>query len=101
MNWARLLAGSFVPLADLPPIDLLARRWAPLALFVVLLAVLLTKAVRVWQEIHDVEEPATPSELLSSLEEAHTAGELDDNEISKVRRRLGIQPTESDGAKDF
>ena len=58
----------------------------PLVLFAVLLVVLLAKAVRIWQEIHDVEEPATPGELLASLEDAHAAGELDDDEIAQGAR---------------
>jgi hypothetical protein len=88
MNWAKLFVDSAAPLADLPRIDALAGRLVPLALFIVLLAVLLTKAVRVWQEIHEVQEPTTKNELLAALEDAHAAGDLDDNEIAKVRRQL-------------
>jgi hypothetical protein len=88
MSWPKSLADSIALLADFPRIESLAGRYLPLALFVVLLAVLLTKAVRVWQEIHEVEEPATPDELLASLEDAHAAGDLDDDEIARVRQQL-------------
>jgi hypothetical protein len=93
MNWPKLLGDSAAPFADLPRIDSLAGRYVPLVLLAVLLAVLLTKAVRTWQEIHEVEEPATPDELLASLEDAHEAGELDDEEIAKVRQQLGSWQT--------
>jgi hypothetical protein len=94
MNRPKLLADSIALLADIPRIESLATRYLPLALFVVLLAVLLTKAVRVWQEIHEVEDPATPDELLASLEDAHAAGDLDDDEIAKVRQQLAGFPVE-------
>lgn len=88
MHWPKLSPDSLVLLADFPRIKSLLAPYLPLALFVVILAVLLAKAVRVWQEIHEVEEPATPTELLASLEDAHAAGDLDDDEIAKVRQRL-------------
>jgi hypothetical protein len=94
MHWPTLLAHSVALLADLPRIGSAAARYVPLALFIVLLAALLTKAVRVWQEIHDVESPATPDELLASLEDAHAAGDLDDGEIAKVRQQLASCPVE-------
>jgi hypothetical protein len=100
MNWPKLLADSAAPLADIPRIDSFAGRYGPLVLLAVLLAVLLTKAVRTWQEIHEVEEPATPDELLASLEDAHVAGELDDDEIAKVRQQLGSCPTDPEGARE-
>jgi hypothetical protein len=62
--------------------------YAGLALLVVLLLIALVKAYRVWEEIHDVEEPDSPADLLESFEEAHAAGELDDEELERVRRLL-------------
>jgi len=59
-----------------------------LTLLIVVLVALLAHAYRVWVEIHDVEESASPSELLESFEEAHAAGELDDQELARVRRLL-------------
>ena len=59
-----------------------------LALLAVLLVAALIKAYRIWEEIHDVEEPDSPSDLLASFEEAHAAGELDDEELERVRKRL-------------
>jgi len=64
-----------------------------LALLAVLLVVLLVKAYRVWGEIHDVEEPDSPGDLLASFERAHAAGELDDEEFERVRARLKHSPT--------
>jgi hypothetical protein len=100
MNWPTLLADSIALLADFPRFESLAGKYLPLALFVVLLAVLLTKAVRVWQEIHEVEEPATPGELLASLEDAHAAGDLDADEIARVRQQLGSRQSEPVDAGD-
>ncbi len=63
-----------------------------LALLAVLLVVALIKAYRVWEEIHDVEEPSSPDDLLESFEQAHRAGELDDAELERVRARLASPP---------
>jgi len=64
-----------------------------LALLALLLVVLLVKAYRVWGEIHDVEEPDSPGDLLASFERAHAAGELDDTEFERVRAHLAHSPT--------
>ena len=63
-------------------------RYIPLALLIVLLAALLIKAVRVWHEIHDVEEPDTPSDLLASFEQAHAA-----RRAQRRRNRPGARAT--------
>ena len=54
------------------------------AFLAVLLIFCLVKAYRVWEEIHDVEEPSSPDDLLESFEQAHLAGELDDDEFERV-----------------
>jgi hypothetical protein len=59
-----------------------------LVVLVVLMLVALFKAYRMWEEIHDVAEPDTPADLLETFEEAHAAGELDDQEFERVRQRL-------------
>jgi len=59
-----------------------------LAILIVVLLLALAKAFREWQEIHDVEEPDSPADLLESFKEAHAAGELDDEEFERVRQRL-------------
>jgi len=64
-----------------------------LALLAVLLVVAMVKAYRVWGEIHDVEEPDSPGDLLASFEQAHAAGELDDEEFERVQERLKHSPT--------
>jgi hypothetical protein len=40
-----------------------------------------------------VEEPDSPGDLLASFEQAHAAGELDDEEFERVRARLKHSPT--------
>jgi hypothetical protein len=59
-----------------------------LALLIISMVVALVAAYRVWEEIHDVEEPDTPSDLLESFEQAHASGVLNDQEFDRVRRRL-------------
>jgi len=54
----------------------------------VLMLVAGIKAYRMWEEIHDVPEPDLPTDLLETFEEAHAAGELDDEEFERVRQRL-------------
>jgi hypothetical protein len=86
-EWAQLL-GSSVVFAELPSTESLITKYIPLGLLTVLLAALLFKAVRVWAEIHDVEEPDSPSDLLASFEQAHANGELDAAEFARVRDQL-------------
>jgi hypothetical protein len=89
LSWARPLLDPLISFAQFPSTESLLTRYIPLALLTVLLAALLWKAVRVWGEIHDVEEPDSPKDLLSSFEQAHAAGELDDAEFARVRAQLG------------
>jgi hypothetical protein len=55
---------------------------------VVLLVVALVTAYRVWVEIHEVEEPDSPADLLETFEQAYAAGALDDEEFRRVRGQL-------------
>ena len=59
-----------------------------LGILLVLMVVALVKAYQMWEELHDVEEPDSPIDLLESFEETHAAGELDDEEFARVRQRL-------------
>jgi len=59
-----------------------------LAILLVLVLIASVQAYRMWEEIHDVEEPDSPAELLETFEEVHASGELDDEEFARVRRRL-------------
>lgn len=59
-----------------------------LGLLLVALLVGLSKAYRLWQDMNDDDEPATDHERLSELEEAHFAGELDADELRRVRELL-------------
>ncbi len=68
-----------------------------LAILGVLMLVALIKAYQMWEEIHEVEEPDSPTDLLKSFEDARTAGELDDEEFERVRQRLAAMPSEKDG----
>jgi hypothetical protein len=44
-----------------------------LGILLVLMVVALVKAYQMWEELHDVEEPDSPIDLLESFEEAHAA----------------------------
>jgi uncharacterized membrane protein len=57
-------------------------------LLVIIMLALLVHAYRVWEEIHDVEDPDSPSDLLDSFEQAHAEGELDAKELDRVRKLL-------------
>ena len=48
----------------------------------------LIAAYRTWEEISDVEEPDSPADLLESFEQAHQEGELDQQELDRVRTLL-------------
>jgi hypothetical protein len=65
--------------------------WIGLGLLVVVLLFGLYKGYREWQEIHDVEEPDSPEDLLRSFREAHALGELDDDEMRRVEERLSVR----------
>jgi hypothetical protein len=75
--------------------------WSPpyylgLGILAVLMVVAVVKAYQMWEEIHEVDEPDSPTDLLESFEEAHAAGELDDEEFERVRRRLAGPPAGQD-----
>ena len=59
-----------------------------LVVLVIIMIALLVHAYRVWEEIHDVEDPDSPSDLLDSFEQAHAEGELDARELARVRTLL-------------
>jgi uncharacterized membrane protein len=64
--------------------------WYNLGLATILVAGLIAFiwAYRVWSEVNEEEDPATPDELMEAFEEARAAGELDDEEYARVRERL-------------
>ncbi|AGA27960.1 hypothetical protein [Singulisphaera acidiphila] len=62
--------------------------YIPLALLLTALLVGLIKAYRLWQDMYEDDEPASDRERLSELEEAHFAGELDADELRRVRELL-------------
>jgi uncharacterized membrane protein len=59
-----------------------------LALLLVVLVFAMIWAYRVWSEVNEKEDPATPDELMEAFEEARAAGELDDEEYDRVRKRI-------------
>lgn len=62
--------------------------YLPLILLSVALVVGLIMARRIWEETHEECEPASEFELLSDLENAHAAGELNEAELLKVRELI-------------
>ena len=88
LSWVKPLSHSVSTFADFPSTQLLVTTYVPLALLAALLAASLLKAMRVWGEIHDVEEPDSPSDLLASFEQAHAEGALDDAEFARVSAQL-------------
>lgn len=64
--------------------------WYNIGLVVVLLAlaIAIVVAYRVWSEVNEEIEPATPEELLASFERARAEGELDEEEYDRVRRNI-------------
>jgi hypothetical protein len=67
-----------------------------LGILVILMVIALVKAHQMWEELHDVEEPDSPTDLLESFEHAHAAGELDDEEFERVRQRLAGPRSDGD-----
>jgi hypothetical protein len=59
-----------------------------LAVIVAIVVGALIAAYRTWEEIHDVEEPDSPAELLEAFRQAHAEGELDDQELDRVQTLL-------------
>ncbi len=82
--------------ARFPGLKLSPPYYLGLGILVALMVVALVKAYRMWEELHDVEEPDSPTDLLASFEEAHDAGELDDEEFERVRQRLAGPTTGED-----
>lgn len=55
---------------------------------VVALVIAVIVAWKNWEEAHEEVKSESPEEILSSLEDAHAAGEIDDQEMDRVRARL-------------
>ncbi|SIO34331.1 hypothetical protein SAMN05444166_3942 [Singulisphaera sp. GP187] len=62
--------------------------YLPLALLLAALLIGLTLAYRLWQDMHEDDDPVSDRERLNELEEAHFAGELDADELRRVRELL-------------
>ena len=59
-----------------------------LVVLLVALATGVVMAYRVWHEVHEEIEPATPEELLAAFEQARAEGELDEEEYKRVRQTI-------------
>lgn len=75
----------------------------PTVLGAVILVIALIVAVvvgwRNWQEAHEEEAADAPEDLLASFEEAHAAGDLDDDEIRRLRAKLAGDSSSSSTRK--
>ncbi len=81
--------------------------YAGLAVVAVVVVIAAIGFYRVWLEVREDEEPASPVEVLESFQRAHAAGEIDDQELERVTRVLApglIKPqprkTETDTVAD-
>jgi uncharacterized membrane protein len=72
-----------------------------LALLAIVMTLLIIKLYREWWDIHDVEEPDSPEDLLRSFERVHACGEIDDQELERVRQRLGQNSAASSARPQF
>ncbi len=68
-----------------------------LAVIVIIVIGTLIAAYRTWVEIHDVEEPDSPADLLETFRQAHAQGAIDDQELDRVRMLLTGDEGESAG----
>jgi hypothetical protein len=64
--------------------------WYNIGLGVVLVALVVAGilAYRVWSEVNEDLEPASPEELLATFDQARAEGELDEEEYNRVRRHF-------------
>jgi hypothetical protein len=64
--------------------------WYNIGLGVVLVALVITGvlAYRVWSEVNEDIQPASPEELLATFEQARSEGELDEEEYNRVRQQF-------------
>jgi hypothetical protein len=59
-----------------------------LAVVVVSAAIMAVIAYRAWAEAHEDLDPVSSQDLLASFDQARAAGELDDEEYDRVRKRI-------------
>ncbi|WP_165072040.1 hypothetical protein [Paludisphaera rhizosphaerae] len=62
--------------------------YAGLAGLVVAMAVAAVWAYRSWEEAHEELDPATKDELMEAFQQARLEGELDDQELARIRSRI-------------
>jgi hypothetical protein len=73
-----------------PVVALSDAAWYNIGLVVVVAALILAgiQAYRVYGEVNEDVDPATPDELLAAFERARCEGELDEEEFERVRSKF-------------
>jgi hypothetical protein len=69
-----------------------------LAVVIVILVGTIIAFYRTWVEIHEDEEPDSPADLLESFQQAHAEGQIDAQELERVRRLLSVGAGNEKGA---
>lgn len=70
--------------------------YLPAVLLLVAVVVAVVMAFRMWSEMQEDYSPASDLEVLSEMEQAHAAGEMDEAEFRRVREVLArSSPTPS------
>lgn len=83
-----IVAGMFAQQSATPPYYHVG-----LAALIVALIVGVVWAYRSWEEAHEELAPATKDELMEAFRQARREGELDDQELARIRSRLETDPT--------
>lgn len=81
-EWFR---GGFTSVVAIDP-----RFWSYLPLIILTTAIVIGVPVahRLWREVHEEEEPARPSDLLTDFEQAYDEGKMNEAEFRRIREKL-------------
>ena len=60
----------------------------PLAVIAIGVGFAVVQALRYWREMHEDVEPVTAEELMASFEQARAEGDLDDEELARVKESI-------------
>ncbi|MHC5538615.1 hypothetical protein ACYOEI_10365 [Singulisphaera rosea] len=75
--------------------------YLPAVLLLVAVIVAVVMAYRMWDEMREDYSPATDLEVLSEIEQAHAAGEMDEAEFRRVREILARSNPARSGASQL
>jgi uncharacterized membrane protein YebE (DUF533 family) len=77
-----------------------AASWYNIGLAVVVVALVFAGvlACRVYWEVNEDVQPASPEELLAAFEQARSEGELDEEEYQRVRQKFDKTPARREAA---